>query len=346
MTSTAAEFAERFAGKPTPPPAAVALKLDGPFGHSGAWKWIGRCPACAENGNDKKGEHLAVYADGRFACAAFKGDAGTQHRSRMAQLCPALRGGKGTGPVFVAPDLTAEREALKAAAAVLWEAIKSELSGDLDTLGKSARIDEDPRWQFATYLDSMFKPSDLVWVGHLYDASPVTIKKTPDGPEVRETKPHRLFSRHLFPAGDLSARAKMWDIAYQDRLDLTRGIAWKPGSISRHGNNVDAMRFAVVEHDDASKADQVALIRYVRDVLGWNLRMVIDTTGKSLHGLFDVSHLSPEMLSTHAVTLENMGVDPNALRQSATRCPGLIRQPNQNKPGSPSGEMQRIVWLA
>ena len=31
-------------------------------------KIIARCPACAAEGNDSKGEHLAVFSDGRFGC--------------------------------------------------------------------------------------------------------------------------------------------------------------------------------------------------------------------------------------------------------------------------------------
>lgn len=340
-------FANRFMTKVEAPAAAVALKLEGPLPAASGWKWVGQCPACAADGNDAAGNHLAVFADGKFSCVRFPGESGTDHRRKMATLCPALRGGKSTGPVFVAPDLTKEREALKAAAKTLFEAIVGSLSGDVDSLGKSARIDEDPRWQFAAFCD-LFNPDDIIWVGHLKDAGPMGARKNPITGEIEtwETKPHRLFSRHIFRAGDLAERERMFRTAYQDRLDLTRGVAWKPGSVSRSMENALAMRLAVVEHDDVSKPAQVALLKYVRDVLKWNLRAVIDTTGKSIHGLFDVSRLSPETRAAHAVTLENMGADPNALRGSATRCPGLIRQPNPDKPGKPHGDMQRILWLA
>lgn len=33
-----------------------------------------RCPACAEQGDDKTGNHLVVYPDGRFGCVANPGD--------------------------------------------------------------------------------------------------------------------------------------------------------------------------------------------------------------------------------------------------------------------------------
>lgn len=43
-----------------------------------------RCPACAESGQDKKGEHLLVYADGRFGCCVHPGD--REHRKRIFAL--------------------------------------------------------------------------------------------------------------------------------------------------------------------------------------------------------------------------------------------------------------------
>jgi hypothetical protein len=43
-----------------------------------------RCPACAEAGQDRKGEHLRISADGKFGCCVFQGD--SQHRKRIFAL--------------------------------------------------------------------------------------------------------------------------------------------------------------------------------------------------------------------------------------------------------------------
>ncbi len=43
-----------------------------------------RCPACAEGGGDKKGEHLRIYPDGRYGCCVHPKDA--QHRKRIFAL--------------------------------------------------------------------------------------------------------------------------------------------------------------------------------------------------------------------------------------------------------------------
>ncbi|HOX59369.1 MAG TPA: hypothetical protein P5205_19565 [Candidatus Paceibacterota bacterium] len=43
-----------------------------------------RCPACAEGGGDRKGEHLRVYPDGRFGCCVHPKD--REHRRRIHAL--------------------------------------------------------------------------------------------------------------------------------------------------------------------------------------------------------------------------------------------------------------------
>src|SRR6516162_10081656 len=43
-----------------------------------------RCPACAEGGNDRTGEHLRVYPDGKFGCCVHPKD--REHRKRIWAL--------------------------------------------------------------------------------------------------------------------------------------------------------------------------------------------------------------------------------------------------------------------
>jgi hypothetical protein len=44
---------------------------------------VARCPACAAVGQDKSGEHLVVYPDGRFGCVVHPGEAGRLHRKAI-----------------------------------------------------------------------------------------------------------------------------------------------------------------------------------------------------------------------------------------------------------------------
>lgn len=47
---------------------------------------VARCPACAEQGNDNKGEHLFIDEQGRFSCVIYPGETGTDHRKRIFVL--------------------------------------------------------------------------------------------------------------------------------------------------------------------------------------------------------------------------------------------------------------------
>lgn len=47
---------------------------------------VARCPACAETGGDRKGEHLFITDSGQFGCVLFPGQDGQQHRQRIFEL--------------------------------------------------------------------------------------------------------------------------------------------------------------------------------------------------------------------------------------------------------------------
>jgi len=47
---------------------------------------VARCPACAEQGNDNKGDHLSIDEQGRFSCVMYPGETGAEHRKRIFAL--------------------------------------------------------------------------------------------------------------------------------------------------------------------------------------------------------------------------------------------------------------------
>jgi hypothetical protein len=49
-------------------------------------KTIARCPACAELGNDKAGNHLSIESSGAYACVRHPGNDGIEHRKRIFAL--------------------------------------------------------------------------------------------------------------------------------------------------------------------------------------------------------------------------------------------------------------------
>jgi hypothetical protein len=50
-----------------------------------------RCPACAEGGNDRSGEHLRIYPDGKFGCCVHPKDG--DHRKRIWALAGVRKPG-------------------------------------------------------------------------------------------------------------------------------------------------------------------------------------------------------------------------------------------------------------
>lgn len=47
---------------------------------------LARCPACAETGGDRKGEHLFINDHDQFGCVLYPGADGQQHRKRIFEL--------------------------------------------------------------------------------------------------------------------------------------------------------------------------------------------------------------------------------------------------------------------
>ena len=66
-----------------------------------------RCPACAEGGGDRKGEHLRVYPDGRYGCCVHPKDSG--HRKRIFALAGERKPGTFTLRLKTPPAVLAVR---------------------------------------------------------------------------------------------------------------------------------------------------------------------------------------------------------------------------------------------
>lgn len=98
-----------------------------------------RCPACAEAGHDRKGEHLFIKADGRFGCCANPRD--SAHRRRIF----ALAGHTSSQPVKVRPRLVKRSGAL-IKSGILGRLGRGCLSSSARTAGPDAMDQREGTW--------------------------------------------------------------------------------------------------------------------------------------------------------------------------------------------------------
>lgn len=125
---------------------------------------------------------------------------------------------------------------------------------------------------------------------------------------------------------------------------------FSPGSYSRCGESVEAIPLIVVEADeaigkkpeteaevDANRSANLAILRWMREGVGLNLRAIIDSGNKSLHGWFD--HPGQQALDDLARIAGQIGIDD------------LVRKPTQplRLPGMKHEKGKRpsnLIWLS
>jgi len=64
--------------------------------HKGDGLIVARCPACAEGGGDKTGNHFFMSADGKFGCVIYPKEEGSDHRKKIFELAGIKSGTLGT----------------------------------------------------------------------------------------------------------------------------------------------------------------------------------------------------------------------------------------------------------
>jgi hypothetical protein len=286
--------------------------------HGGDYKLVGPCPACKAGGGDSKGRHLAIFDDGKFNCIVYPADCPDlgqreEHNQKIWGFLKPILGGKLKALPAPDPAIRAAELAAIAAAKKAFDGAIKKYAGGLDVLGASAPIPADPAEHFATFL-GFFRPEDLVWVGERYDSN-------------------AALETNIAPASEHLGRGLV------ARMDHTSGWTWKEKG-SRKKTNRAALRLLVVEHDDLSRDEQIALIKFVS--LKYRLLAVLDTAGKGFHGLFDAEGKSPVELNRLSQFLSAVGADTGSLTGARTRTPGAIRQADDRNPG---GKHQLFVWI-
>jgi len=156
---------------------------------------------------------------------------------------------------------------------------------------------------------ALFNDHDIIWIGGLHDSG-----EAADAARFRAKQ--EWLSEPMAPG------------------HFTCPASFRPCSCSRSNDSIVARRFLVVESDVLTKDQVGAVFRWLKEEVKLNLRAIVDTAGKSLHGWFD--YPADEIVADLKLVLPQLGCDPKLFTASQpVRLPGAVRNANY----------QRLVWL-
>lgn len=295
-------------------------------------KVTARCPACAERGSDRKGNHLTIFPSGKFACAAMAGDA--DHRRRIFALAGI--------PEARRADPANDRRWREAQATERRRARERQRLHSLIQEKRASIIARHPWWPVDAWEDS---PQRL-------DCDLVT------------TDP-RHFLASLFPqnatiwTGDVfhsgTRHACHWRTVAEWQAEpnpgpMTAPAVWMPGTASRTAGNVSASPYVVLDFDgfdgvqpnspvqvEQYRLDSLALVRWLREDLRWRLAAIVWTGSKSIHAWFHTP--PPSVLHSMRENAAVLGIDAGLIGRPEHPC----RLPGQRH--EKTGGISSIFWL-
>jgi hypothetical protein len=100
-----------------------------------------RCPACAEGGHDRTGEHLRIYPDGRFGCCVHPKDGG--HRKRIFALVGVQKSGSFTLRLATPPAMTAAQSVKAALTGFSVRTLRTAISEPVATELMPSQVSQD-----------------------------------------------------------------------------------------------------------------------------------------------------------------------------------------------------------
>lgn len=294
-------------------------------------KITARCPACAEHGGDRSGRHLAILPSGRFACAAHPGD--SEHRRRIFSLAGIDRG-RTFDPVQEREwRERRERESRRArkresiAKAVLQgrDFIFDRFAWDPADVWESSpvRIEGEAADDTGEFLASLFPGDALLWTGEVWESGP----------------------RH----SDRWRSVDEW--AFDSPGPMVTPCTWRPGTVSRTRENVEADPYVVLDFDGAPGwsprdardleehlARALAITRWLREGLSWQLAAILFTGSKSVHSWF--CHPGEAAIESLQAAAPALGIDAGLIGHPEHPC----RLPGQRH--QKTGCLSRALWLA
>lgn len=296
-------------------------------------KITARCPACAAVGNDRSGDHFYMnVTTEKWGCGCIPGD--REHRREIFALV-GIQGERQPDPErdrrwrmerdeerrrqTDAKSLTDTAKSTRSkiiarhpwTLADVWESSPQRIECPL--------VESDPRH----FIGSLFQHDANVWAGGVHHSG-------------------AQHADHWHTAAD-------WQNAPSVGPMVSPAI-WKPGTFSRSAENVAAAPFVVLDFDgfdgicpktpseiQSHVRASLALARWIREDLHWQLAAIVWTGAKSLHAWFNTP--PADALQSLRPIAAALGIDA-----------GLIGRPEHpcRLPGHPhakTGELSRVLWL-
>jgi hypothetical protein len=292
-------------------------------------KVTARCPVCAQEDHDRKGNHLVIFEDWKFNCIRDSAHnrgiwklAGAKTNFFPASMSHLYRRQIRKGRRMEKERAQREQRA-KASLFTLVEKWRwtDEAVWESSPTRPETAVD-DPRF----FLDAMFRPNDVVWTGYCHQSGKVAhLNRWRTVEEWGEAK-DRDIGPYVSPA------------------------TWASGTFSRSRQNVKTVPYLVLDFDGPSgwkpkaaeelsrhRDSSLAITRWLWEKMNWNLAAIVWTGSKSIHAWFE--HPGEDILSPFRETLPILGIDPSLIGHPEHPCrlPGQIHQ----KTGKPS----RVLWL-
>lgn len=296
-------------------------------------KITARCPACASTGGDKSGTHFFQNAEtGKFGCAAFPSDA--EHRREIFRLV-GIKSERDPAADREWGRNRMKQEIQAANSRRLSAALKSKRNfivanypwTSSDALSsspvKNADAMNDPRG----FIASLFPADAVIWTGDLYHSGQ-------DG----------LYASRWKSVTD-------WQLEPVNTVGpMVSPAIWNPGTSSRSGDAVAAAPYEILDFDGFDKikpvspdeirvhlASSMAIVRWLREKLDWQLAALLFTGNKSLHAWFHTP--SKEALESLRSTADAIGIDAGLIGHPEHPC----RLPSW--PHAKTGIKSKVIYL-
>lgn len=253
------------------------------------------------------------------SCTNEVSAANSQIRSAWSLFQPPL----DEVAMAAARSKAAERCGMEAKARASLPEILKQFKWDLGEIDQKIKGETS-----SLFITRLFNIGDIVWLGEPEDSG-------------NENK-----HRHHFET------VKDWDMLahlYGNPFHYTTASTYNPGSYSRSNANVLTTPYLIVEGDKvlgkepetneeklANKNACGAIFNWLRSKCGLNLRAVVDSGNKSLHGWYDMPN--PAKFEELKIILPAMGCDRAMFKPSQpARLPGVIRN---------NGNEQKLLWIS